>query len=107
MLERFSFMYKEMEIESFWYMKVWPMKIQVCIQDGKNMITEKNELFGARLENEKETFQKTITSFQQQFAKIKEFQSLENVEKFFMDSFNLKRQLEHGFNTVRQFHERE
>jgi hypothetical protein len=56
MLETFSFMYKEMEIESFWYMKVWPMKIQVSIQDGKNMISEKNEQFGARLENEKDTF---------------------------------------------------
>ena len=56
MLETFSYMYKEVEIESFWYMKVWPMKIQVSIQDGKTMITEKNEQFGARLENEKESF---------------------------------------------------
>jgi len=63
MLERFSYMYKEMEIESFWYMKVWPMRIQVCIQDGRNMIGEKNELFGARLENEKDSFLKQITSF--------------------------------------------
>jgi hypothetical protein len=31
MLESFSYMYKEVEIESYWYMKVWPMKIQVCI----------------------------------------------------------------------------
>ena len=101
MLETFSYMYKEMEIESFWYMKVWPMKIQVSIQDGKNMIGEKNEQFGARLENEKDTFQKQVTSFQQQFSKIKEFQNLDQVDKFFMDSFNLKRQLEQGFNTVR------
>lgn len=58
MLEEFSFMYKEMEIDAYWYMKVWPMKIQVCVQDGKNMISEKNELFGARLENEKDSFTK-------------------------------------------------
>jgi len=31
MLETFSYMYKEVEIESYWYMKVWPMKIQVSI----------------------------------------------------------------------------
>jgi len=65
------------------------------------MIGEKNEQFGARLENEKDTFQKQVTSFQQQFSKIKEFQNLDQVDKFFMDSFNLKRQLEQGFNTVR------
>lgn len=41
------------------------------------------------------------------FVKIKEFKSLEDVRKFFMESFNLKRELEKGFNTVRQFHERE
>ena len=71
------------------------------------MIGEKNEQFGARLENEKDTFQKQVTSFNQQFSNIKEFQGLDQVDKFFMDSFNLKRQLEQGFNTVRQFHERE
>jgi hypothetical protein len=27
MLETFSYMYKEGDIESFWFMKVWPMKI--------------------------------------------------------------------------------
>ena len=107
MLETFSYMYKEMEIESFWYMKVWPMKIQVSIQDGKNMIGEKNETFGNRLETEKDSFNKLVTGHQQQFTKVKEFTGLDQVDKFFMDSFNLKRQLEQGFNTVRQFHERE
>jgi dynein heavy chain len=107
MLEVFSYMYKEVEIESYWYMKVWPMKIQVSIQDGKNMIGEKNEQFGARLESEKETFQRQVQSNQEQFTKIKEFKSLDDVKKYFMESFNLKRELEKGFNTVRQFHERE
>lgn len=27
LLEEFSYMYKELDIESYWYMKVWPMKI--------------------------------------------------------------------------------
>ena len=27
MLETFSYMYKELDVESYWYMKVWPMKI--------------------------------------------------------------------------------
>lgn len=43
LLESFSYMYKELDVESYWYMKVWPMKIQVSIQDGKSKIAEKNE----------------------------------------------------------------
>jgi hypothetical protein len=73
MLEEFSFMYKEHEIDTYWYMKVWPMRIQVCVQDGKAMITEKNESFGARLENEKDAFTKQLKSSNDAFTKIQEF----------------------------------
>jgi len=27
LLDEFSFMYKEQDIESFWFMKVWPLRI--------------------------------------------------------------------------------
>jgi len=66
-------MYKEHEIDTYWYMKVWPMRIQVCVQDGKAMITEKNESFGARLENEKDAFTKQLKSSNDAFTKIQEF----------------------------------
>jgi hypothetical protein len=55
------------------------------------MIGEKNEQFGARLENEKESFQRQVQGNQELFSKIKEFKSLDDVRKFFMESFNLKR----------------
>jgi hypothetical protein len=64
MLEEFSYMYKELDIESFWYMKVWPLKIQACLTDGKNMVQDKNDLFSAKLEAEKETFSKQIVQYQ-------------------------------------------
>jgi hypothetical protein len=44
-------------------MRIWPLRIQVAIQDGKNMIQEKNELFNQNLEKEKEKFSKDIKSF--------------------------------------------
>lgn len=58
MLEEFSYMYKEQDIEGFWYMRVWPMKIQDCLKDGKDMVNEKNELFSIKLAQEQETFTK-------------------------------------------------
>jgi YHS domain-containing protein len=73
MLEKFSYMYKELDIESFWYMKVWPLKIQACLTDGKNMAQDKNDLFSAKLEAEKESFTKQIVQYTQTFEKIKEF----------------------------------
>jgi hypothetical protein len=79
MLEEFSYMYKELDIESFWYMKVWPLKIQACLTDGKNMVQDKNDLFSARLENEKEAFSKLIVQYQSTFDKIKDFTSLDQV----------------------------
>ena len=51
-------MYKEQDIESFWFMKVWPLRIQACLTDGKNMVSDKNELFSAKLDVEKENFVK-------------------------------------------------
>jgi hypothetical protein len=41
-------------------MKVWPLRIQACLTDGKNMIADKNDLFSARLETEKEAFSKQL-----------------------------------------------
>lgn len=69
-------MYKEIDIESFWFMKVWPLRIQACLTDGKNMIGDKNDLFSSRLETEKETFNKAIQQYTSNFEKIKEFKSL-------------------------------
>jgi len=63
LLEEFSYMYNDKDIEQFWYMKIYPLRIAASLTDGKNMITEKNELFSANLEKEKEKFQKDIALY--------------------------------------------
>lgn len=60
MLERFSFMYKEVDIERYWFMRVWPLKIQACTTEGRNTIMEKRELFSTKLDQEKDIFLKQI-----------------------------------------------
>jgi hypothetical protein len=35
-------------------MKIWPIRIQACLTEGKNTITEKNATFGEKLDHEKE-----------------------------------------------------
>ena len=107
MLEEFSYMYKELDIESFWYMKVWPLKIQACLTDGKNMQQEKNDLFSAKLEAEKESFTKQITTYQQNFEKIKDFTKLDQVQDLITATFELKKNIDTAHNTVVQFHDRE
>jgi len=107
MLEEFSFTYKEYDIEQFWYMKIWPLKIQACLTDGKNMMADKNELFSARLELEKEQFSKQILQFQQNFEKIKEFTNLEKSQEFSTDAFQLKEALQLATIKVDEFHKRE
>ena len=73
MLEEFSYMYQEHDIDAFWYMKIWPLKIQAALTDGKNTIAEKNEKFSSDLENEKEEFTKKLVQFKKDFEKIKEY----------------------------------
>lgn len=107
MLEEFSYMYKEVDIESFWYMKVWPLKIQACLTDGKNMVQDKNDLFSAKLEAEKEGFSKQIVQYQQTFEKIKDFSSLDQINDFINVSYELRKNLDKAHDIVKQFHDRE
>jgi hypothetical protein len=107
MLEEFSYMYKEHDIESFWSMKQWPLRIQASLTDGKNMIADKNDLFSSRLETEKESFTKELTQYQNDFSKIREFKSLENTQEFSVEAFELSRHITKAFDKVKQFHDRE
>ena len=83
------------------------MKIQDCLKDGKDRVTEKNELFSTRLIQEQEVFTKQITQFQQQFEKIKEFKKLDQLQDFMMDSFNLDNNINNAKEKIKEFHERE
>jgi hypothetical protein len=60
-------------------MRIWPMKIQDCLKDGKDRVNEKNDLFSTKLAQEQEVFTKQITTYQQQFEKIKEFKKLDQL----------------------------
>ena len=75
LLEEFSYMYKESDIETNWLMRTWPMKISADLTEGKNMVAEKKESFGTALEKEKDEFLRQITGFMQSFEKIKTFKS--------------------------------
>jgi len=101
MLEEFSYMYKEHDIESFWSMKQWPLRIQACLTDGKNMITDKNDLFSARLETEKETFTKELQQYAANFEKIKDFKNLEETQEFSAEAFELSRHISKAFDKVK------
>ena len=107
MLEEFSYMYKEEDINGFWFMKVWPLKIQAALTDGKNTIQERNDSMSAKLETEKEAFSKQIITFQQQFEKIKEFKNLEDSPQYNMEAYGLRKELNKAFDLVKQFHDRE
>ena len=78
MLEEFSYMYKEQDIDAFWLMKQWPIRIQATLTESKQMINDKNESFSQKLETEKESFSKELTQYQNDFTKIREFKSLDN-----------------------------
>lgn len=63
MLEEFSYMYKEQDIDAFWLMKQWPIRIQATLTESKQMINDKNESFSQKLETEKESFSKELTQY--------------------------------------------
>ena len=88
-------------------MKVWPLTIQACLTDGKTMVADKNELFGAKLEQEKEAFSKHIVQMQKDFDKIKEFKDLATQEEFITDSVTLKNQISDAIEQVKKFNYRE
>lgn len=58
------------------------------------MIADKNDLFSARLETEKESFSKQLQLYTSNFEKIKEFKSLDNSQEFNLESFELRRDLD-------------
>lgn len=107
MLEEFSYMYKDQDIDQFFLMKIWPLRIQASLTDGKNMITDKNELFSANLEKEKEKFQKDIDGYKQMLEKMKTFNNINQAQEFSTDAYTLKENIQIAFDKKKQFNERE
>jgi len=107
MLDTFSFHYEEIDTDTFWFMRTWPLRIQACLTDGKNMMADKNDIFSAKLEQEKEAFTKQILTFQANFDKIKQFNHLGQAVEWSADAFQLKEKLSLAFEKKNQFNERE
>lgn len=93
MLDEFSFRYKELDIESFWFMKVWPLKISRCVASAYETISDKMEIFQTKLAMEKENFNQEIATFQDRFERIKQFDSLERSQEFATSAYQLNEDL--------------
>ena len=63
MLDSFSYHYEEIDIDTYWFMRTWPLRIQACLTDGKNMMADKNDIFSAKLEQEKDAFGRQLIAF--------------------------------------------
>jgi len=107
MLEEFSYMYKEVDIDNFWLMKIWPLRIQAQLTEGKNRMTEKSELFVTNLEKEKEKFERDIAEYKASFEQIKTFNNLSQSSEFSTNAYALKEQIQAAFEKKKQFNERE
>jgi hypothetical protein len=60
LLEDFSFKYNDQDIELYWIQKQWPYEINGAITEGNYQIQNKEVIFLAKLEQEKENFVKSI-----------------------------------------------
>jgi len=76
MLDKFSYMYTDRDIETFWWMKTNPLRVQVALQDGKATIGERNEGFLITLQKEQEKFVKDIETYKEEVAKVKTLSTL-------------------------------
>lgn len=107
LLEEFSFKCQDQDIEQFWAQKTWPLEINSAITDGSYQISNKEGIFLAKLDQEKENFLKSIEMYKEHFAKIKKFNDLRTVNEFSQEAYSLKNSLEQAADKVRQFNERE
>lgn len=107
MLDDFSFKYADVDIETFWLQKQWPLEISAQLTDGGAMIQNKEVVFMSKLDQEKDVFIKSIEAYKQTLEKIKKFNNLENANDFSADALELREQLNSAFDKIKQFNDRE
>lgn len=83
------------------------MEISSSLTDGSYQIQNKEVLFTAKLEAERDQFTKSIEQFKQHFEKIKKFNDLSAITEYSADAFTLKENLTNAFEKVKQFNDRE
>ena len=107
LMDEYSFMYQEQDIEFALGMKCWPSQIQETINDGKDGIAEKTETFVNKLESDKEEFARNMKTYQDVFKNIVTFHSVDTVGTFAKEAYALEQNLKDAFSTTEQFNLRE
>lgn len=107
MLEKFSYEYQDKDIEQFWWMKVFPLKVTVALQEGKATIAEKSELFQQTLQKDQEKFLKDIEVYKEQCQKIKTFNTLPQCHNQYQKAEELQNNLLEAFAKKKEFNTRE
>ena len=107
MLDKFSFMYIDKDIENFWMMKTYPLRVNVALQDGKLTIGEKTELFQQNLQREQEKFAKDIELYKEQVAEVKTLSSLPQALALYSKTEELQNNLDDAVVKKKEFNSRE
>ena len=107
MLEKFSYMYKEKDIDIFFNMRIWTLRIQAFLGDAKTMMTDKQEIFSTNLEREKEQFQVQLDQYKENLNKIKTYSNENQSLEYSNDAYTLNENINHSYEMKKQFNERE
>jgi len=107
LLDEFSFIYNVDDIQNCWTLKQYPMIIADAIQDGSANIMTQEEQFIAKLDAEKEQFQKDLASYKDTFKRIEGFNDINTLNEFFKDASQLNKMLDDSKEKVETFNMRE
>jgi hypothetical protein len=107
LLEKYSAVYKQEDLEFAFYQKMWPMTIGQVIQDGKQDIQTQEELFMTKLDKEKEEFNAQLKEYEERFKKIKTFNDIAQVNETVKETNELRSNIDNAREKIEQFNERE
>jgi dynein heavy chain len=107
LMDDYSYMYADEDIQNCLLMKQNPMIIGEVIQDGNANMTTKEEEFIQKLDAEKENFLKTLANMKADYAKIKTFKDPSTIFEFWKDSVALDNQINESIFLVEKFNNRE
>jgi hypothetical protein len=107
MLEKFSYMYKEKDIDIFFNMRIWTLRIQAFLGDAKQMMSDKQEIFSTNLERDKEQFQVQLDQYKENLNKIKTYSNENQSLEYSNDAYTLNENINHSYEKKKEFNERE
>lgn len=107
LLDDYSYIYKEEDLEFYYEQKKWPMKIGQVISDGQADVIAQEELLGQKLEQDKDDFAKQLLEFQARFEQVITLKNLENVSSDYIFANKLHIDIENAHDRVQQFNDRE